>query len=50
MRGAGARWGAVEQLFEAQCRKLGLDHGHYDPRREEHAEPDLPRQMTLFGG
>jgi DNA repair photolyase len=49
MRGAGARWQAVEQLFEAQCRKLGFDHRHYDPGREKRAEPGLPRQMALFG-
>ena len=49
MRGAGARWQAIEQLFEAQCRKLGLNHRHYDPARTSKPKESLPRQMALFG-
>src|SRR5262245_688632 len=48
MRGAGARWQAIEQLFEAQCRRLGLDHR--DEVRSEMAAPAsaAPRQLPLF--
>ncbi len=27
MRGQGARWESVQQLFRMQCRRLGLEHG-----------------------
>jgi hypothetical protein len=26
MRGSGERWRTIEQLFELQCRRLGLEH------------------------
>ena len=50
MRGRGARWETIDQLFDAQCRRLGLDHRD-DARaeREPAPVPSPPRQMTLFG-
>jgi DNA repair photolyase len=48
MHGQGKRWLATEQLFEQQCRRLGLN------RRELHEEEQPPtfrrprRQLTLF--
>lgn len=46
MHGQGARWNAVSQLFEHQCRALGLAHQHPDP-----PEPPPPkasrRQLPL---
>jgi len=45
MRGIGARWEAVEQLFEVQCRRLGLEHRHYVPSR---TKPSALRQLDLF--
>lgn len=36
MRGAGERWRAIEQLFELQCRRLGL---HSRGERLENLEP-----------
>jgi DNA repair photolyase len=41
MHGVGPRWEIVEKLFDAWCRRLGLDGG------EEHEAPRL-RQRTLF--
>jgi DNA repair photolyase len=40
MRGSGPRWEALEQLFEIQCRRLGLN------RDEE--RPPAPKQGELF--
>jgi DNA repair photolyase len=40
MRGSGPRWEALEQLFEIQCRRLGLN-------RAEERTP-LPKQGELF--
>jgi DNA repair photolyase len=49
MRGSGARWDMIERLFEAQCRRLGLN-------RERVGEADVAptfarprRQLALFG-
>jgi len=44
MRGEGARWEAVKQLFEIQCRKLGLN------AREETTGGSGAVQGELFGG
>ena len=52
MRGRGARWQAIEQLFEAQCRRLGLDHRDFEQMEKPPTDtpaPAAPRQMTLFG-
>jgi DNA repair photolyase len=48
MRGEGPRWEAVQQLFEVQCRRLGLEHRHYDPSPKAQPAEPAPRQMTLF--
>jgi DNA repair photolyase len=43
MEGRGARWAAVDDLFELQCRRLGLDAAPPDP------PPIPPRgQLALF--
>jgi DNA repair photolyase len=49
MRGAGARWEAIRQLFDAQCRRLGLEHRRLD--RAENVSPPVvtPVQIPLFG-
>jgi len=57
MVGRGPRWEAIETLFEAQCRRLGLNTRHGDSEGDEddgHGEPPSPfrrpsAQGALFG-
>ena len=37
MRGAGARWDAIRDLFDLQCRRLGMETS-----REDEVEPLTP--------
>ena len=46
MRGEGPRWEAVRQLFQLQCRRLGLEHG-FDEGGD--VGPAPARQLDLFG-
>ncbi|MCC6555371.1 MAG: PA0069 family radical SAM protein [Polyangiaceae bacterium] len=50
MQGAGARWEAVQRLFEIHCRRLGLDAGRVGTgEAEEGTTFRRPgRQATLF--
>jgi DNA repair photolyase len=49
MRGKGPRWEAIHSLYEAQCRRLGLDHRRYDPAdKKTEPAPTLPKQIPLF--
>jgi len=50
MRGAGARWDAVQQLFQVQCRRLGLDHDARFGQEPDVDEEPGERQLELFGG
>lgn len=45
MRGAGARWDAIEQLFGIHCRRLGMNREEGPSRRRP---PKPPRQGELF--
>jgi hypothetical protein len=45
MRGEGQRWEAVHQLFQVQCRRLGLD---LDERRGTDPPRPKPVQLDLF--
>jgi len=52
MRGGGARWHVVEQLFENACRRLGLEHGEESFLRARQAvRGTAPKecQGELFG-
>jgi hypothetical protein len=40
MVGRGPRWEAVENLFEAQCRRLGLSTRHGDSEDDDESEDD----------
>ncbi|HEV8609951.1 MAG TPA: radical SAM protein [Thermoanaerobaculia bacterium] len=43
MVGRGPRWEAIETLFEAQCRRLGLNTRHGDPEAEDEENSEGPR-------
>lgn len=50
MRGQGARWETIEQLFEAQTRRLGLQRGEIETIFAPRPEPPdkKKRQLSLF--
>jgi len=50
MRGTGARWNAIEQLFDAQARRLGLQRGEIEATSAPKPEPPKKkkRQLSLF--
>jgi len=48
MRGHGPRWDSVRQLFDVQCRRLGLDRGEGEELRPLMPAP-LSGQGLLFG-
>ena len=53
MHGSGARWEAVESLFDLTCRRLGLHRRGENDVGPDPAEPTFRRpgdQLTLFGG
>ena len=35
MVGRGPRWKAIESLFDVECRRLGLNAGHYDAEEDD---------------
>jgi DNA repair photolyase len=47
MVGSGARWEAIERLFEVQCRRLGLNEGHQRDARASGSPREVQRE--LFG-
>jgi DNA repair photolyase len=61
MRGSGARWQAIDRLFELHCKRLGLNqrssatnapaqpqHVLPDTRTNDAATADIPVQLRLF--
>jgi DNA repair photolyase len=42
MVGRGARWEAIESLFEVECRRLGLSTHHGDSEDDDEDEDDSP--------
>jgi hypothetical protein len=51
MRGGGARWDAIQQLFRLQCRRLGLACDARGDGEPDEREPEpAARQGELFPG
>jgi DNA repair photolyase len=48
MRGQGPRWKAIEALFEAHCRRLGLNRSESTPLRETNTFRRPRAQLELF--
>jgi len=46
--GNGARWQAIEQLFEIHCRRLGIETGRFADEEEQPSTFQRPGQLSLL--